>query len=664
MMDARTLSGPGALALHAASPRMRTAPPYLFLLMGGIALAGAPHVERLPLWVSIFAIGVLLWRAWAAWRGAALPGRWVLIPLTLVVIAGVYFTHRTLLGRDAGVTLLLVLLILKLLEMRSPRDVVVTTVLAYFLALSAFFYSQHPGTALLTLCTIVLLTTSLVAMNAPQRGIRKQLKTAGMLLAQGIPLMVILFFLFPRVQGPLWGLPADAYAGRTGLADSMSPGNISSLSHSDEIAFRVKFADELPPRDRLYWRGPVFWQFDGRTWRAGDIPRSGEYRFESRGEPVRYTVTLEPHNRSWLFALELPAALPAEAQATADYQLHSRTPVRTRMRYELESYLDYRATGGASPIELEAALQLPDGFNPRALALAQSWQAEAASPAQIVQRAIGHFRSGNYRYTLQPPLAGEHSVDEFLFDHRAGFCEHYSSAFVFLMRAAGVPARVVTGYQGGERNPVDDYITVRQSDAHAWAEVWLRERGWVRVDPTAAAVPVRTSAGLAAAVPATEVPQPLIKLDAPWARTLRFNFEALANYWNQWVLGYDMQRQRMLLTRFGMPAPDWQNIAMALFWTMGLAVLLLSLWLLRRVRRVDPAQLAWQRFCRKLRKRGIVRRASEGPISFAARAASARPEHAQTIVSIARLYAELRYGPQTGSHAQSELARMVQRFRP
>jgi len=661
-MNAVIATRPGTAARPAAGGPL--AFEHLLLLVGGIALAIAPHLGRLPLWIAAMAVLLLSWRVWAAWRGATLPRRWLLVPLTLAIIAGVYLSHRTLFGRDAGVALLVVLLALKLLEMRALRDVVVTTVLAYFLALSAFFYSQQPSVALLSLCTVIALTTALVAINAPHLSLRKHLKTAGMLLAQGVPLMVILFFLFPRVQGPLWGLPSDAYSGRTGLSDSMSPGAISMLAHSDEIAFRVKFDGEPPPREQLYWRGPVFWAYDGRTWYAGNAPREDAYRFEPLGEPVRYTVTLEPHSRHWLFGLEMPATLPPNAYATADYQLLSRTPVHTRLRYSLTSYPAFRAIGGPGLQGLPAALALPEGYNPRARALAAEWRRAAASDAEVVQRAITHFRTGGYQYTLYPPLAGEHAVDEFLFDSRAGFCEHYAGAFVFLMRAAGVPARVVTGYQGGEVNPVDGYLTVRQADAHAWAEVWLPELGWLRVDPTAAAVPVRATGGLSAAVPAVERPQALIRLDSPWLRALRHNLEALSNYWNQWVLGYDVVRQRELFMRFGMPAPAWQDVAMTLFWIFSLAVLLLSLWLLRRARRADPVQQAWSKFCRKLRKRGVFRRPSEGPVAFAARAALARPQQAQAIVAIARLYAELRYGPHADRRGVKHLARMVQRFRP
>lgn len=640
------------------------AQPHLLLLMTGVIMAAAPHLPRLPVWVGALTAVLFVWRAWAGWREDPLPRRWLLAPLTLLIVFGVYLSHHTLLGRDAGVTLLVVLLALKLLEMRSRRDVMVTTALAYFLALASFFYTQRPLTALIVLSTVVLLTTSLSAISAPQRTLGQHFRTAGMLLVQSVPLMVILFFLFPRVQAPLWGLPADAFSARTGLSDSMSPGTISALSQSDEIAFRVKFEGEAPTREQLYWRGPVFWDYDGRTWRAGEQSAADDYRFQPRGEPVRYTVTLEPHDRNWLFGLEMPAVLPPEAKATADYQLLASGPVRNRMRYTLESFPQYRADAAASDEALAAALALPPGFNPRTLALAASWRASTPEDDHaVLRRALTHFSAGGYRYTLFPPLAGTHAVDEFLFDSRAGFCEHYAGAFVVLMRAAGVPARVVTGYQGGEMNPVDGYMSVRQSDAHAWAEVFLPDAGWVRIDPTAAAVPLRTSGGLAAAVPGAEVRGGLLRLDVPWLRTLRFNMEALSNAWNQWVLGYDPQRQRELLIRLGMPAPEWQHIVLTLFWTLGFAVLLLSLWLLRRAASADPAQRAWLRFCAKMRRAGLPRRASEGPISYATRAALARPAQAQHILDIARLYAELRYGPHPDRGRLARLARMVQSFR-
>jgi transglutaminase-like putative cysteine protease len=631
--------------------------------MTGVVLAAAPHAPRLPWWVSLLAGGLLAWRTWAAWKNERLPRRWLLTALVVCGLGGIYLSYRTIIGRDAGVALLVLFLALKLMETRTRRDAVIVTFLCYFVALTNFFYSQTIATAVLMLATVITLTASLVAVHAPQRPLREGARLAAVLLAQGVPVMVITFFLFPRVQAPLWGLPVDPFGARTGLSDSMSPGNISLLSQSDAVAFRARFDGPPPDRRRLYWRGPVFWQFDGRTWRAGDVPVSEFAQFDPVGQATFYAVTLEPHERQWLFALEMPARVPPDAGATGDYQLLARRPVRTRLRYEMSSFLQYRATGGATPAELDAARAVPAGLNPRAVALAHGWRYEVQTDARVVATAIDWFRRAGLEYTLVPPPLGRDSVDEFLFGTKQGFCEHFSSAFAVLMRAAGVPARIVTGYQGGEVNPVDGYLIVRQSDAHAWVEVWLKDEGWVRIDPTAAAVPSRVEVGLAAAVPAGDPLPFLVRPELSWLRALRFNWEALANYWNQWVVGYNLERQRELLSRLGMPSPSWEKMAMALFWLVGLLVAVFSLWMLRRAHEEDPVVKAWRRFCAKLARRGTERRAAEGPRAFAARAAAEHPHVAGRVAEIGELYVRLRYGPAPDPALVAKLQRQVKEFR-
>ncbi len=638
----------------------------LYVLFAGLALATVPHTPRLALWVNAFIGLAFAWRIFLAWRGRAMPSRMLITLLGVAGFAGVFLSFRTVFGRDAGVTLLVLLMSLKLLEMRLMRDVFVLVFLAYFLALTNFFYSQTIPTSLVMLATVLIITTSLVGFNAPgQRG-TSSLRTAGLLLLQASPLMVLLFFLFPRVPGPLWGLPQDAFAGVTGLSDTMSPGAISRLSSSDAIAFRVRYEGAPPPRNQLYWRGPVFWSFDGRTWRPG-MPRiDNSFRFEARGNPIDYEVTLEPHNRQWLFALDLPARLPPNARITTDYQLLSIPPVRNRLRYETRSYPAYKATSGAEAFDLRSALSLPGPLNPRARALGEEWRSKIADPEAILREAISFFRNGRYLYTLSPPLLGDNTVDEFLFDTKQGFCEHFASSFTVLMRAAGVPARIVTGYQGGEINPVDNYMVVRQAEAHAWSEVWLGpERGWVRVDPTAAAFPVRVEGGLAASVPQSSELPLLMRTQLDWLRQMRFNWDALTNRWNQWVLGYNTDRQRDILSRFGMQTPSWQTLAMLLFWSVAAVIGLTALWLLRRARNNDPVQRAWIAFCRKLARAGLARAPGEGPQDFARRVLPGLPRRADAIQAITRLYIDLRYGRREGDReAARQLGRRVREFRP
>jgi len=635
---------------------------HLFWLLAGLALVVAPHTPRLPWWLNLIALILFAWRIYLAGGERALPRKWLLVLFVVGGMLGVYLTYRTIFGRDSGVALLVLFLSLKLLELHHQRDAVVLVLLSYFLALTNFFYTQTLPIAGLMLVSTLVNTASLVNFSARGRALQENLKTAGVLLAQAVPLMLLLFFLFPRVQGPLWGLPQDAYSGVTGLSDSMSPGAISRLSQSDAIAFRVRFEQEVPPRSRLYWRGPVFWNFDGRTWRPGVVRTFTEIRFEVSGKPYDYEVTLEPHNHNWLFALELGANIPADARVTADNMLISRRQVRDRVRYDMRSYTSFTQGGADDARELRPGLQLPAGFNPRSRRLAQEWKAGGATDAAIAGKALSYFRNGGFAYTLEPPLLGRDSVDEFLFGSKRGFCEHYASSFVFLMRAAGVPARVVTGYQGGEMNPVDEYMIVRQSDAHAWAEVWLRGQGWVRFDPTAAASPVRVESGIGAAVPATD-PLPLMaRTTFYWLREMRYNWDALANKWNQLVLGYNPERQRQFLTNMGMNEPSWEDMALTLFWGVGALLALLTAWLLRRMRSADPVQRLWLRFCAKLRDRGCARAPHEGPADFIERTAGRYPAQAEKIRAIGGHYIALRYGGRADTRMLAEMRLLVREF--
>ncbi len=636
-------------------------------LLVGLGIVIAPHALRAPLWVAALTLGMYAWRAAAVRLRGILPPSALLLAITALASLGVWLEFRALFGRTPGITLLVVFSGLKLLESRNQRDAAAVVFLTWFLAITNFLYTQSIVTALGMLAAVAASVAALVGFAAPRRALRANLRTAGLLLVQALPAAALLFVLFPRVQGPLWGLPQDAYAGLAGLSDSMAPGNISRLILSDAIAFRVEFAGEPPRRRFLYWRGPVLWDFDGRTWRLGapgfaelETPKGGSARYD-------YAVVLEPHNRNWLFALETPATLPPRARALDDGRLVTLSPVRQRMRYEMTSVIDAPPDPDEAPHNLRRALRLPPGFNPRATALALGWRetagSTAGSDAEVLARAVEFFRRERLLYTTEPPLLGRDSVDEFLYDTRAGFCEHFSSAFVFLMRAAGVPARVVTGYQGGDPNPVDGKFTVRQSDAHAWAEVFLAGSGWTRADPTALAVPGRLEAGLERAVEASQLPL-LLRPELEWLRGLRYNWEALTYQWNLWVLGYNPERQRDLMARLGMRDADWVELASALFALLGGFVGALLLWSLSRTARPDPVQAAWLRFCRKLGARGVARSPQEGPRDFSERAARSLPAARKAILGIGALYIALRYGAAPPPNGVLDLRRLVKDLPP
>ena len=647
---------------HPLAPEQRQiAPRDMAWLVASLVLVIAPHATRAPWWLTLLTLCLYGWRLYFSLNRGPLPSRWLVLGVAAVAMLGVWIEFRTLFGRQSGILLLMLFSGLKLLEARSHRDAAITTFLGFFLVVTNFLYTQTMLTAALMAFAVFVLTATLVGLSAPQRASRANVRTAALVVAHAAPAALALFLLFPRVPGPLWGLPQDAYAGMTGLSDTMSPGTLSSLALSDSIAFRAEFqgGDGSPPQLQRYWRGPVLWDFDGRTWSIGPAflvefvpPRGGRASY-------RYEVVLEPHNRHWLFALETAASVPAGARASFDRQLVATSPVRARMRYEVTSVVMPEPETAESAGVLRRALRLPAGSNPRATALAAEWRAAARNEAEVVSRAIAFLRQGGFEYTLEPPLLGQHTIDEFLFGTKAGFCEHFSSAFVFLMRAAGVPARVVTGYQGGDLNTFDSIITVRQSDAHAWAEVFLPGSGWVRVDPTAAAVPGRIEAGMARVVPQQNALPFMMRPELEWLRGVRDRWEAVAHKWNVWVLGYNPERQRDLMASIGVRDADWRTLTASLFAFLGAMTLVLLAWSLRRLARPDPVQKAWRAFCRKLAARGVERSPAEGPRDYTARAARALPAARRPILRIGALYITLRYGSRVHANGAAQLRRLV-----
>jgi transglutaminase-like putative cysteine protease len=631
-------------------------------LSGSLALVIAPHALRAPWWLTLLTLCLYGWRFYSMLSRTPLPSRWLVIAVAFIGMLGVWTEYRTLFGRQAGVVLLVLFSGLKLLESRHHRDGAVAAFLGYFLIITNFLYTQSIPTALVMCVGVFAITATLVGFSAPQRAARDNLRTAGLLLGHAAPAALALFLLFPRVNGPLWGLPQDAYAGVTGLSDTMTPGMLSQLATSDAIVFRASFEGESPPQPLRYWRGPVLWDFDGRTWTGGLAYLVNFQPPQSAGQTYQYSVVLEPHNRYWLFALETAASLPERSRMTFDGQLLSTAPVRNRLRYDMTSVVNPVREPLESRSALNRALRLPAEYNKRTLALASEWRNAGGTDVDMLNRALEFLRRGRFTYTLEPPLLGNHSVDEFLFDTKAGFCEHFASAFTVLMRATGVPARVVTGYQGGDLNPIDQIITVRQSDAHAWSEVFLAGRGWVRIDPTAAAMPQRVDVGIARALPQDQGLPLMMRPEMEWLRGMRYRWEAVAHKWNVWVLGYNSERQRDLMLSLGMRDADWQKLTAVLFTFLGVMTIALLAWSLRRLARPDPVQKAWQAFCRKLAARGVVRAPHEGPRDYSARAARTLPASRRPILRIGALYIALRYGARANQPAMARLRRLVRRL--
>jgi transglutaminase-like putative cysteine protease len=642
--------------------------------------ATLPHWPTLPLWVPVLLAVAIAWRLAVAARAWPMPIRTLRLSLALVAFGVVLFTYRTINGVEAGSALLIVMIALKFLESRGHRDQLVLIMISYFLLFASLLAARGPLTAVYLLFLTWLTTVGLLQLSrrGPLLGLRSTGELAGRLLLQSLPLMIALFVLFPRLPGPLWAVPGTSTSATSGLGDTMNPGDITSLALSDDIAFRAQFLSRPPAARDLYWRGPTMTNFDGRTWSMMIGERRGERvaaSIEYLGAPTEYRVMLETNGRNWAFALDMPRLPDQRAlRMGSDYQLRTfpGTARGTRLDYRVVSYTSYRALEPLSAVEQDLFRRLPPESSPRTRELVRGWLADDPSPEHLIERGMDWLRSQPFFYTLTPPALGRQPVDEFLFATREGFCEHYASAFTVMMRAAGLPARIVTGYQGGELNGVGGYYIIRQSDAHAWTEVWLANKGWVRVDPVSAVAPDRVALGSwRSALAGQRVPgSALGRIE--WVRRALLVWDAAATYWNDWVIGYGPELQRALLDLLGFDglprAERWSKLLLLCVGATLAGSLLVSLqlaWRRRRRTSIDEPAREFATFAKRLAKLKVAPRArNEGPVAYAARAQSRVPQAAAEIRAIVAAYLRARYERDADSSALAELRERVASFRP
>jgi transglutaminase-like putative cysteine protease len=475
--------------------------------------------------------------------------------------------------------------------------------------------------------------------------VRAALRTTGAMVLQALPVAVLLFLFFPRLPGQFWALPTSTNAA-TGLSDEMTPGDISKLTTSSDPAFRVKFDGDPPPPAERYWRGPVLHDFDGRRWRREVKRGVPPQEVVGEGIPYRYRITIEPTQRPWLFALDVPSKWPMDQSLLIyDLQLIARRPITSLESFELQSHTRYRTALDLSRTLRALDTALPAGANPRTRAFAQELRATTGTDLGFIEAVLKKFREEEFYYTLTPPLLGDDSVDDFLFRTRRGFCEHFASAFTTLMRAANIPARVVTGYQGGEYNALGDYLLIRQSDAHAWSEVWLADRGWERIDPTAAVAPQRIEQNLDAAISVNEsVPGRFLRQSRLLLR-VRLTWDAINNAWNDGVVEYNELKQRSLMAWLGIQNADWRALGIAFAAALSSFFVGLTLYLgwQYRPRARDQAAIAYEHLCRKLARVQLPREHYEGPVDYLKRASLARPQCVAALSEASAIYIKLRY---------------------
>jgi transglutaminase-like putative cysteine protease len=637
-------------------------------ISGCLALALLAHISTLPLWVPAIVVACGLIRLGLARSGRGSPPGSVLVIIAVLTVPLLLVRFHTFNGLVGGTALLSVAAGLKLLETKARRDIYIITLIIYFVSLAALLEGDSfwllaylIGVCWLTTATLLRLTSS-----GPAPGWRRSLRYGGRVLLQALPLALVFWLLFPRFAAPLWRIPSDSQTAASGLSDTMSPGDITSLALSDEVAFRVRFAAATPPNRERYWRGPVLDVFDGHTWSRSPSTQNAA-ALKPLGPGYKYTVMMEPHRHRWIFMLDWPSSwknLP-RAELSADYTLMQSEPLSRPVDVEGASYTQVQATEPLSVRMRSRDLRLPNDRNPRTQALARELRAAHADDMEYLQAVLAMFTQQPFFYTLNPPKLSDDSVDEFLFNTKRGFCGHYASAFAALARAAGIPARVVTGYQGGTLNPYGDYWILRQSDAHAWTEVWIEGRGWVRIDPTAAIAPQRVERGLADAAGADESSASVWQRRTRWFSGVRLRFDAVKEIWRERILDFDQDSQRKLLEFLKIPEPDGQKLVMVL----AVAMALVFAWLTWQVRRElsisskDETARAYAKLCAKLDAAGVPRHAHEGAEAYALRVARLRPDLAGRVTGLCRQYSFLRYAPPSSSVTLGQFQAAVRAFR-
>ena len=615
------------------------------LLAIAAMVALASHLVRLPLWLALTLAIMAPWRMWSRSRSDKPVSAWLRVPLVLALVFAIVTHYGTIFGQEPGSALACGLLMLKILESEKVRDARLAIGFAAFVLMSALLFNQSMAFTLTICLSLVVLLAALNALQpAPVRGRHlfiNELRTGAVLLGLGLPLAIAAFLFVPRLSSPLWGTPGTFDEARTGLSETMAPGSMTELLVDDSPALRVHFDGAVPPAKSRYFRALVLWDFDGRTWsRAGSRPQQALETVSAVAGEVNYEVTLEPTNRPWLPALDVPLDAPDHSRMSRDRSLFARNSVDRLRQYRVRSALGYQLAASIAPLDRRRALRLPEGFNPKTLALTRQWRNEGRDDSAIVQAALDLFNQ-SFTYTLSPPLLGRNSVDDFLFNTRAGFCEHYSSAFVVMMRSAGIPSRVVTGYQGGWWNALGDYLLVRQSDAHAWSEIWLQGRGWVRVDPTSAVNPARVDRD-ASAASGDGSWKP-----SSWLLEVRNRLDVVNRIWTQTIVQFNALRQKSLLTPIGITNAEQNDLLLVLTCIVAGVLIIATLLVLRTgtANQGDALDVAWRRLQQRLARRGLPLHGNEGPDDYLKRAISLfeKDSAISNLEDLIRDYIELRY---------------------
>lgn len=622
----------------------------LIFLLASIGLIALPHVNHIPLPLFYYYCLLICWRFVGVWKTNYLPNKLVTFLLTVFAVFLLYTQHKGLLGRDAGTGIIITALGLKLLEIKKERDLYVISYLAFIVAATQFLYQQSILMAgyILSVCCVLLAT--LISINSQKPETKPALKTALVIVFQALPISIILFVLFPRIEAPRWMLFDQQHSALSGLSDSLEPGAISSLGLSDELVFRAKFKGQPPPKNQRYWRGPVFSKTDGKRWTETKefLLSKNLDKTSYTGEPYQYTLMMEPQDKGWIFALDMSSTYPQYLTKNALYQLINNDNPGKRAEYKITSFPQYN-TGNISNTERQQSLQIPSKPSAKIKQLVAQLHGFDQPAEVFIQSLLNHFRHENFYYTLMPPLMEENPIETFLLETRYGFCSHYATAFVYLMRVAGIPARVVAGYQGGEFNEMGDFLEIRQANAHAWTEVWLNNKGWTRFDPTAAIAPERIEQDvnidlqIATGLVNFSTANTNVREMLSWMKTTKQLWGGINYSWQRWVINYSTKNQTNFLSSIGIN--DIKSMAYWLVASIGLITFLLA-WVILKTKsiKVDKELMLYQLYCKKLEKAGIDKKLGETAIDFSMRVQKQRPDIAREVEKITNIFIRLRYG--------------------
>jgi transglutaminase-like putative cysteine protease len=630
--------------------------------IAAFVLAATPHLLAMPPTLGAMVVALCGWRLLAASKRWRPPPGWLRLLLTIGIIAVLVISYGGLWGRRAATGLLCLMLAAKMLELHRLRDLRMVASVSLFLIATQFLFDERLQFiaylfigVLVVFCAMLKIQQLETARTATLAKEGRIVRDGAIMLLAALPIALILFVTFPRLAEPLWGLPDEVMDGKTGLSDSMSPGSIADLYIDDTPAFRAEFAGTPPPPEQRYWRGPVLWNFDGDTWERSFLPsRTPAPDVPPGGDDYRYTVQLEPHERRWLFALDYPVGSPDESRISLDFQITRRHPVTTLTEYSMRSNPGYTDMPELPNTLRRLALSQPEDRNPRTREMGRQLRERFGDDRELIDHVLDWLREEPFFYSLETVPLGRHSADEFLFDVRTGYCEYYASAFALLMRSAEIPARIVTGYQGGYWQEGGDYLLVRHSDAHAWVEVWLAGSGWTRVDPTGAVSPARIRTGASSVAGEGATPD--------WLRQLRNRYDRLQHMWNSWVLGFDAARQQRMMRFVGMPDIGRTGMALLMAGIMGLVIALVAwAWLRQPASARDPVERTWRRLTRRMRRRGLGPAVAETPLAWSRRIAP-RLAEGDKLIELSEFYCLIHYGDRKEQALRNRFIRECRRI--